>query len=258
MATTADNLYRYKLYCETEDTDVITVLQHTGTPAAPTACPNDPAHTIVHAATRLVHVTYADEMRMFTGETSFSNGHYLAVTEEMEIKHTDSEVIKLVNFPLNLSLFAVQFRVENQHLGDRVEMTYAPDSNLGPISNNLSPGDNKITLTTGQLAYLNRGYVVKVQSGATQNNLGRILNIDWKNLQIQTEQTCTDSFSLGVTNILFEISLGQPTLTIPQTFVLGDVTGRASKILPGTNIQFKYFNQTGGNKRISLLFQFTY
>jgi hypothetical protein len=258
--TTQDNMYRFRLFCQTENKYVTTVIKSPGEPAPPTACPNNISHTIVTSATRLVRTTYSDEVQIFTNDTNFTNQYYYGTNDYIDIKFGDNVVSKDVQHPINMVLFAVHVSSSGANHGDSVQFVMFPDTNLGPISNNLVIGDTKITLMPSQLQYLTEGFYVNLSEGSTTFNGGRIISIDWVNSQIYIENPVTSAFTQGVANLLFSVHVGDLKFfeSTEHTLTLGQITAKGGHLPANSVMRFIYNNLSGGQKTIRVTFEYTY
>ena len=256
-----NNLYRYRMFCVTENKFVVTVLSDSGTPAvAPSACPNSGAHTIAATSVKLVNVVYPDEvyidehdkMNVVTGGNYYAESIKLQMVLGESIPETTSKI-----FPMNVAIYSAKFVVENRNIGDRLVVTISPDTPVGPPTSAVSIGDTVLDISAGTMPHVLVGFYLKISEGGTTNDLGRILYVDWETNQITVGTAATDAFTTSA-QLLLTVRFCDVTFSNSDVLVFG-ANSIGGTILPkDTPLSMAYYNYSGGTKNITLIVELTY
>lgn len=256
----ANNLYRFSMFCETEDKHVVTIISSPSMPAAPTGCPNSPTHNIVANSIKHVHTVYPD--KIIVDESDRENvatfGNYYADCFSLDIGATGAmPVSKTRVYPYDISMFSVKFRSYNEHRGDRLEVLVSPDTIVGQPTANVSIGATTISVPSYMMRILYRGYHIKLLERSIYNDMGRIIELDWVNNQITVETPAAEPFTTAAA-ISMTIKYCDVVFGSPEEYKLGaDMLG-GSLIPKNTPVVINYYNLSSGNKSMQYTVEMKY
>lgn len=258
--THVSNFYRYSMFCVTENKNVLTILESTGTPTTPSVCPNDVIHTIASDSVKLIEITYKDRINISESERKDveTSGSYYAETIRVDILKSDSIKTKTIYFPINMTLFSILFSTHQEHNMDSMVVYAAKDVLIGVTLNTISESATVIDVLVQTLQNVSIGYYITLKEGDTTNNLGRILNIDWVNNQITVEHATTNSFSIS-SSILLSVKFADMTFGAGHhQYALGINNIGGNFIKKNTSLFIEYSNNSNIKKSITFLAEFTY
>lgn len=257
--TTVNNKYRYVLFCETENKNVLTVLESAGLPTAPSTCPNDGGHTITASSVQLCHVVYGDEVKIYEASNTTNNRYYTSNTT-INIEQADlAETIKTITitFPMNISALGVSFRSDLIHRGDTLVVNVNEDNNIGSPSAVVLQNTAVISVTTGVLDLVFIGAFIKLSEGGTVNDCGRVVGIDYVNNNFTVETNVSISFTTG-SSILLTQGFANINITDVREYRLGLNKIGGSVIPKNIPISLHYYNYSGGKKKLNIIQEICY
>jgi hypothetical protein len=254
--TTAENLYRYTLYCEDEAKYINTVLKSTGTPTAPTACPNDVAHTVSPYSVIYKGMSYADKIGLDENDEDYGHNNFKYNSIDFDVSANGINTI-IHNFNYDICLYSAQFTSYAEHEGDNFKMIVSPDTNLGNPLSSIDPSDNFISLHPLVLRAVYPGYCISIKEGNTDNDMGEIISIDWINGKIITSKSAVNTFTTAA-YIYLDVLYCDLTFNRGHTFEIGGSNIGGSRLDYGKSIKLIYTNNSEGVKKLRFYLEYTY
>ena len=251
-----DNLYIYSMFCTTENKNVLTILQSPSTPVSPTGCPNDPLHTVTNV--NLVNTLYKDTVSVLVNkqENLLTNSNYFIESQIFNISKQSYSTM-YINYPFNISLYAVTFKSQDVFRDDKLEIYTVKDAVLGSPINPLSISDTVITVSPSIINYLNVGYFITLTENSTVNNVGRIININVETFEITVEIPLTNNFSTS-SILKLSVKFGNIIFDREDKYTCGANKYGSSFVSKNNPIILDYYNNSGGVKTLNFIVEYLY
>jgi hypothetical protein len=229
----------WRIYCNTEQANVYGILLEGQ--GQPTQCFNDPAHEI-NPESILQTDRFSKTEVVIKEEDTPTGGHFKAVSYEMICPPGKST--HDFSFPFAISALTTRFNASAPHQGDTVELSVAPDVNVGFLTQAVSSGVREFIVSSTAAAYLKLGFYMKLSDGVNTDNLGRIIHVNKNTNTIRTEFTTTHPF--GVSPITFVKMTIKPIddfkIGFPGSYVIGTGKIGGSYIPANFTIRIEYTN----------------
>jgi len=165
-----------------------------------------------------------------------------------------------ITFPININLYSVQVLVASNNIGDMFEVSVAPYTTVGFLAVNANTGATGLTVTQTVIDNIIPGYFITVTDGVNLDETGQVVEINKANNYITLETPLTNSYlASSPTYIQMTVKFAHKIHIFSQAILrFGDDTIGSSYIPKNTVIRVKYWNNTGGNKKIVAYGQYLY
>lgn len=177
-----------------------------------------------------------------------TGGNYAIKTATMTVDHAIGTTKDLdISFPYPVSVFSAQFVCKAHHEGDIIDVIMAPDTTIGAITSDVASGATILPVQDSVLDNIRLGFMVSLDNGTTQNDLGECTGID-RIAKTITVSTATSSSFLAATPTYVKMTVNLVrNFTLPHAYKIDigrDVIG--GSLLPGgTIMRIKYKNNEG-------------
>lgn len=254
--TTALNHYRYRLFCKTENKHVVTVIDSTGQPDPPAACPNDSAHIIARDSVKLMTTTYGNEVTVYQNESADISGYFQAKTIPVSISNDDSVPTSFdLSIPMPVVIYSVTLPSLVEQKGDRICVDVAPEMTIGYTTADAAIGSTVFEVNSTVLQQLSIGQIVHIAG----EELGHCTAIGFAASTITTEfankvavaPNATVASSTRYIDMVF-------SSRTPITFQLGDPTVGGTLLPASIPIRVTYWNYSTGTKATNVVIQYRY
>lgn len=182
-------------------------------------------------------------LREDAGQTNGNFYRMTAVVDADSNSTTQYEETLLVN----TSVLSVHYETGNEHVGDSFEVLLAPDTALGTITSDVSPGDSVISVSQSVISNAIAGPMrFMLDDGVQSESLGRIVSIDIVNSQITTENSATLAF-LAATPTVVRVSvvyIDTCTIGMARCETVGESKIGSSAIPAGQTVRLVYHNRS--------------
>lgn len=252
-------VYKYRIYCTTDSKYEYAWLPSTD--PAPTTCPINSGHSIDPQHTLIVDEVVQDQV-VLKEETVATQGFYLSTGNELTIDgNLDSFTTTSHSWPFQVTLLTGWFYSTEDHVGDKVSVTAAPNTITGAIVGLVSPSDTVIPVTQTVIDNTAIGFHIDLTDGVNLSNMGRVLEIDAGNSTITLETGSTHTFNpLSPTYVRQSVSIIEDmfitTGNVRYAFAEKKQGGKA--VPPNIPIQICYHNRTGGTKKFAYNIEIMY
>lgn len=248
-------LYKYRIYCITEATNVY---QWAETP--PTTCPNNTAHTINPESISVIAVRAPDAVKI-KQENTPTGGNFMAESVTITIAPGPNVTTTIApTWPFDITLSNISFTTTAAHEGDSISAQGANNITVGALAQDVIAGTTTLAVTQTVIDNTNIGYYVRLTDGVNIDNLGRVLAIDKTNNTLTVEIPTTQVFSAATPTVV------QLSIYAIQNFKLGPPTRYelAKSKISGFHIPvgqltvFSYTNTTADPKTLVIDYEYFY
>lgn len=233
------DLYKYRVYCNTEEIPVVT-----WSTSEPTVCPNNNTHTIDASKTVIIDKVLSDEVSIKEEDVP-TGGHYKIVSNVL-VCPANTTSTHNYSYPYDMTVLDMFMVTEETHKGDVLNLIMSPDTTIGMISADVAIDDTVINIPIQYMDPLKKGFLIKITDGVDTSDLGYILALDTVNGTITTSIGASYShlassptyIQMGITP-LDDIHIGPPT-----TYYFGDKKIGGSYVPANTPIRVYYENKS--------------
>jgi len=249
-------LFKYKIFCETENQYVYTWCDNTQ--SAPQSCPNNTSHTISNTMS-ISDKVVSNNVKIQS--SILPNNNFMTESFRLSNILPNSTQSMSISYPFDISIITVTMSVINNNgeTNDSIDTIIAPDTVIGVNTQTVNISDTVIHVSPTVIANVNVGHFLNITNGTNINNLGRIVSIDNVNSTVTIETMAANTFAplsyirlnvYKIKNLLLD-STGTTSLTGVPT-----LTSRLQSHLP---IKLIYTNNsTIYTKSINLIIQYLY
>lgn len=170
----------------------------------------------------------------------------------------NSVVNEDLSFPFPVSIFTGQMTINDDHIGDEIEVVISPNTVMAQISSDISPTDIVLNINPAHITNLFIGANVAITDGQNYDNLGRIIELDEINNTIKVETAAVHSFQAG-SGIIVNIYLFYPSQIVNSGRITVGQADIAGKYLPANTImRLTYKNNSGTPKNLNIFLEYLY
>lgn len=235
IATAA--VYNYKIYCITEEEYVSGWGK-----VEPTACYNNPAHSVNPYSVQLIEVVNNTEVVIKEDNVQISR-NFKVITIEFSNVMPNTSQSQYYTFDIVTSMYSFKFATDDTNKGDTLSISANNDTPLGLITANVTAGDTTIHAPAALFVYGKVGYYVMITDGTNTDQLGYIKSIDPVAGTIVVKTAATHNFSS--TNTLLKMTLytlKDLKIGPPQMYnFANDIIG-GTAVPVNTTVKFTYTN----------------
>ncbi len=127
-------------------------------------------------------------------ETIKTGGMYMATTVYVTAAFGTTSIVNKV-FPFPVNVLSAIITTKDEHEGDDLEITLAPDIVIGAITSDVSSSDTVITVSSSVIDNISIGIKMKLDDGTNSDNLGWVTAIDKIASTITVDIAATQSFA---------------------------------------------------------------
>lgn len=219
-----------------------------------TACPEDPSHPFQPGSASIANVTEPTIATITQSESGFTHPEVLGQRLDVTASLTG-----FIDFERPYLITAKGFAgyTEAANEGDRFDILAGPDTFIGVLTGSALVGATTIAVSPSVIANIRPSLLVKLEEGATTNDLGRVISVDAGGGTITVETATTDAFSPGA-NVLITIMLATdlPVPTFPSRIDTGVGPISGADIPAGTKIRVVYRNAGPSNSKAIIYFNY--
>lgn len=247
---------KWKVHCDTEGIDVEGYLNDDyGTP---TKCFNNDTHTI--STTTKLEIIRNPKVQVIE-ETVPLQGRYRAETLKIESIQPNSTKVFDKIWSVDIAPLSVNMMVTDRHKGDSFIVDVSPDRIIGTITSGITAGvTNVIDVSTTVMDHIQVNFLCSITDGVHVDDLGTVLDIDYKNKKITVENTPTNNY-LVASPTYFRMTvryLGPHEIGDQGMLRLGDSKIGASHIPKGETARLTYINNSAIEKDFYILLEYLY
>ncbi|MEX0672348.1 MAG: hypothetical protein WD068_03240 [Candidatus Babeliales bacterium] len=251
-------LYNYRIYCQTEESNVYVWKESTD--SAPAVCPNHPDHVINGESVLVIEERLPNAIKI-QEETIATGGHYRAETATLIVPAGINETGFVVkSWPFNISALSVNFTTDSSNEGDIVTIVAYEDTIVGALTASVAPNDTVLYVTTTVVENVNIGFYVKLFDGVQVEDLGRVIAIDETALTLTVETPCTKDFSAAsptyvqmMVKPIDNFELGRP-----YRYQLGLAAIGGSHLAANKSVKAIYTNKSTSAKKLVIDYEYLY
>ena len=243
---------KYRVFCETEHANV-----YGWGDTTPVVCPNNNTHTINTASIAIVDSINSSAVTI-SQDKGQTGGNFRCETVKIVIKPNTIENFDF-SWPFDMSVSALHFTTNSQHIGDSITTYIAPNTIVGYITQDANVGDTVIHVSPTVLQYINIGYLMSLFNGVQVSNLGYVLGKDEVNGTITTESPNTIQFAAASPTYVTQVisNIHEFEIGDPNKYDIGQSLLEGGLIPANTTVRLSYNNKSLTDVK-SFIFYFEY
>lgn len=252
-------LHRYRVYCETESTNV-----YVWDEMEPVVCPNNNEHiistssiTIINSVSSMGVTTNSGLLKVKIQEESIETGeHFQCVCYKMICPTGVSSHI--YSYPHPVSVLSITLTTSSDHTDDIIEVQVGSNTIVGILTSEVNIDDTVINVSQSVIDNVKVGFYAHLFNGTNTENLGKITSINTSTLTVTVENGSSQSFNSGS---YFQITIKvieNFTIGLASRYELGKDKIGGSYIPSGTNVKVIYTNNGISSKNFYPLIEYLY
>ena len=243
------DIYKYRLKCITEDTNVECWRE-----SPPTVCPNNNTHTIDSGSIVIINKRLNNEVIISEEKTLKTGGYFQAQSVSIDIPASSGWHEETFSFPIPISLLSASYVANSDIAGDEGEFLIGHDTITGVITSDIAVDDNVLDVSQTVIDNTFVGCWIKVNT----EDFGRVLFVDEDNLKITVENAATGIHTAA--DYVKQTVKMSPHLRFPNTgvIVIGESAIGGSYIPADVQIKIRYNNISGTAKTFSAIIEYLY
>lgn len=251
------NLYKYRIFCVTEQAFV-----YTWSDVTPTVCPNNNTHTIDPSTITIIESQLINTVVPIDDNTGVQ-GYYGSQGFNINISAGPSpnQILanQLVFKPYDVRIYSITLLPSAANIGDTVTMKAPMDILIGVITSSVNSG-NVINVNSTVLQNVAIGLHISLSDGTNEQDLGEIYAIDTTAQTLTMQNPVSISFNSATpTNVLLSLCRVQNVTFGSDSPLTFGSTKYGSVLMPGgTNGGILYQNNTNATKTFSFLVEYTF
>ena len=249
-------LYKYRIYCNTED---IWVEKWDTIPL--TVCPNVNTHTINVGSVQEIDKLVENQVSI-KEETVATGGFFCASTVVLDVPAgaTGATTVIYHTLPFNRSNLTAKIKTNNTSNGDILDFIVNPNTTVGALTSNVISGTATLAVSQTVIDNINIGFFVNITDGINNNELGRCIEKDTNNNIIVTENNTITGFTAATPTYV------QLSAKVIHNFELGEaghyeigISKIGGSYVPkDTVMKVIYTNNNGLAKRLPVHYEYLY
>jgi hypothetical protein len=248
-------LYNYRLYC-IEEAKFVNQWAET----EPTICPNDHADRTINTSQTVITDTMGTNIVRTEEPTSGSFQH---TTIKITVPSNPIGTITShpLSWPMDLQMWKTEFYTTSEHTGDVINITVAPNSIVGVLTQPADIGDTTLNVspTVVNNSVILKGIEITIDNTVISQKLGRITAFDTTLNTITISNPLTNDYAAG-TFVKFNLVLLKDVILhrINEPHRVADKGFKAKKLPANTPIVIEYQNNTGLAKECIATLEYYY
>jgi hypothetical protein len=219
----------------------------------PTKCKVDDAHTIVTNSIR-VKDRRDPSITKIQEESEETQGNYGTESVQIDIPAGsvgDVHIEEVPAWDFDINVMSFSYKSEETHSGDYMNAFVAKDTDIGPLIADVSAGTITFSAVAATIAYMQKGYFLKLDDGTNTDDLGVITDVDTVNNTVTTKSATTNAF-LAATPTKFLISRKMMHRIIggPWNYSIGKDKIGSSFLQAGMVVTIEYTNNSTDAKTL--------
>ena len=248
-------LYKYRVHCTTDNQNEFIWLDEND--SEPTTCPTNTSHSIDSSKTTIVDSRKPENIRI--KEESIPTGeHFMCETKVINTNANDTSENDY-SWPFPISILAV-YMITSDHEGDNFEALIAPDTTIGTITSDVAADDTVINVSQTVIDNTSVGYILTLDDGTNNDNLGHVLAIDKVAKTITVETAAVNNFLAATPTYVKQTVyyLRNYEFGPAWEYVIGESKIGASYLPANTILRARYTNNSITNKKLVVKFEYLY
>lgn len=246
---------KYRLWCIEENTYVYSFAE-----TEPTICPNNHADKSIDTSKTTIVQSIVPNTTIIQSDVA---GYYQMATTTITVPTgaTGSVYEQTISFPMDLSLWIMEFTSSANMVGDVFSIIAMPETTAGYVTAPVSIGDTVINTSS---TIFTSGLIVKgmefiLDNGVTKQSLGLITALDTVNSQVTVQTPPTVAYAPGsLIKINTYTVRNQVIDSVNKSFIYGR-KGFTTKQIPANSlIKFVYTNNNGLAKNMYFNLEYNY
>ncbi len=247
-------LYKYRIFCQTEDQFV-----YVWSETAPTQCPNNSSDTINPNSISIIEQIDSNEVSI--KDEYVPTGHnFRAETKKISVAAgPDVTTIQYFSWPYNTTFLNLYFVTTGDHEGDIVYIDAPFDRIIGAVTASVVSSDTQIPVTQTVIDNVFVGYNLFLDDGTNLDDLGRVIAIDSVNNILTVETPTVHAFSpltptyVKITRRAVDFEIG-----CPHQYAIGMKTLTGSHVPANEPARVQYINKSSVSKDFILIYEYLY
>lgn len=247
-------LYKYRIFCQTEDQFV-----YMWSETEPTQCPNNSSDTINANSISIVDqmgpdtITIKDEY-VPTGHNFKTETRKISVAAGPDVTTTE-----YFSWPFNITVLNLYFVTILDHEGDILQIDVPFDRIVGAVTAPVSIGDTQIYVNQTVIDNVYVGYTFFLDDETNLDDLGRVIAIDATNNIVTVETATTYAFSpltptyVKITRRSIDFEIG-----CPHQYAIGMKTVTGSHLPANEQARVQYINKSSVTKDFIIIYEYLY
>lgn len=246
-------LYKHRVKCTTDNKLEYIWLE---TDTEPDKCPTNTSHTIDSSGHAIVD-TRAPNETVIKEEYTPTGGNFKA---ETRIVNTTANSTSSSNFswPFPISVLTMRTVTSDAHKGDVMNITVAPDTIVGVITEAASTSASTLTVSNTVIENIYKGYKVKISDGINTDDLGYVISVDKVNKQISIQTATTNVFAIGSAILMSVSHVENFTFGYGGKYVIGASKIGGAHVPANTIINVKYQRNDSTDIDVTIQVEFLY
>lgn len=248
---------KYRVYCSTEG-KYETVWAQT----PPITCPNNNTHTIQNDMTTIIDTIKAVDTKVFIASKDFggSQGFYLMQGQTCMVvpNSVSHQHFHDVKFPYNVCIYGLEFRTNEIHRGDSIDIIFSPNTIVGVIFQRIDTSSTTFMVSPTVLENISMGFNVSISDGVNTCDCGSLVSNDLNSGTITVEIAPNYIFDIGAYVSLSIYAVKNYQITEPGKYKVGYGTLAGKTIPPNVVIRLVYHNQSDQQKTFAFAYEITY
>ncbi len=251
-------VYRHRIHCVTENLDVDR-WEPNATPLA--SCPNDPAHIVDPASSRIIDSRAQASSSHVLKETADAptGGHFKAESLIFAAGPNGSVTVNK-SWPIPISIHSLRVGVQPGMIGDSFSASFGNDALVGTLAADVAIGDSVIAVSPSVMQAAAPGYFLVLVVASVPTDLGRIVSKDPVASTLTLETPSPSAFSAAApTSVEIDArALDSIEFGVEGLFTLGDDRSNVISVPAGTPMRCVYTNSTAAAKRLVAYVHYSY
>lgn len=251
-------VYRHRIRCVTENLDADR-WEPNATPLA--SCPNDPAHIVDPASSRIIDFrAQAGSTHVLKETADAPTGGYFKAESLIFAAGPNGTVSISKSWPIPISIHSLRFGVQAGMLGDSFSASFGDGISVGVLTADVAIGDVAVSVSPSVLRAAAPGYFLILNAAGVPTDLGRIVSRDSVASTLTLETPSPAAFSAAAptsveinARLLESIEFG-----VEGLFALGDDRSNVISVPANTPMRCVYANSTAAAKRLVAYVHYAY
>lgn len=248
-------LNKWQVYCKDEKTRKYIWLEEGDEPSV---CPTDTGHSI-DTTTMSIYEIKKNDLITIREENTPTGGNFRAETVSFDIE-ANSVGVHEVSWPIPINVLEMCFHPKEHEIGNLLDIKFGPDTVIGILTSDVEVGDEVIYVNESALSYLYKGYEVKLSDGVNEDDLGMVIDINFKDGTITTNVASSHSFSVATpTYIKQTIHLAKNfEISSAWKYAIGESKIGGNYIPENTTVRIVYDNKSAEAVRFVASIEYLY
>lgn len=249
------SVYKYAYYCITESAWFVSYGLN-----PPTLCVNNTAHVINTSATSVSEISNAAviavQSELIPTQGYFRvQGYNFTATAGPSVTTTYT-----FSFPYPITVLNFTSLQTAAQFGDFVNVYTAPNTNIGPITSNVSIGDTTIFVAQTVMNMIRMGFLVSLSDGINTQSMGQCISLKANTNSITLSVASTFSFLVSTPTyvIITILRISDYLINLVGPITLGDKNLVGSYLPTDVIVSVLYTNMSSGPQNVNFILEYLY